>query len=59
MLMYGVSIQNGAGFGLLGLNVLGDARIIRSSFIGNNQIAKIKLRKERIYDFKCEEQVSM
>ena len=57
--MDGVSIQNGTGFGLLGLNVLGDARIIRSSFIGNNQIVKNELRKERIYDFKCEDQASM
>ena len=57
--MYGVTIQNGSGFGLLGLNVLGDVRIIRSSFIGNNQFVKNKLQKERIYDFQCENQVVM
>ena len=57
--MYGVSIQNGSGFGLLGLNVLGDVRIIRSSFIGNNQFVKNKLHKERIYDFQCENKAVM
>ena len=40
LLIDGLSVQNSAGFGLYGLNVLGTSQIMRSSFVGNNQFVK-------------------
>ena len=46
--MEGVTIKNSTGYGLLGVNVLGQALIMRSSFIGNNQLVKDACTKENI-----------
>ena len=54
LLMEGVSIQNGTGYGLLGVNVLGQSQIINSSFIGNNQFYKNLLKNESIFNCKNE-----
>lgn len=39
-----LSIQNSTGQGLMGVNVLGDSEIYRSSFVGNNQVVKRHLQ---------------
>ena len=54
LLMEGVSIQNGTGYGLLGVNVLGQSQIINSSFVGNNQFYKNLLKNESIFNCKNE-----
>ena len=38
--MEGMSVQNSTGYGLVGVNVLRQSQILRSSFVGNNQIVK-------------------
>ena len=40
LLIDGLSVQNSSGYGLYGLNVLGQSQIMRSSFVGNNQLVK-------------------
>ena len=40
LLIDGLSVQNSSGYGLYGLNVLGQSQIIRSSFVANNQFGK-------------------
>ena len=40
LLIDGLSVQNSSGYGLYGLNVLGQSQIMRSSFVGNNQFVK-------------------
>ena len=40
LLIDGLSVQNSSGYGLYGLNVLGQSQIIRSSFVANNQFVK-------------------
>ena len=39
----GTSIQNSTGYGLMGINILGQSQITGSSFVGNNQFVKSKL----------------
>ena len=51
--MDGVSIQNSTGYGLLGINVLGQTQIVRSSFIANNQYVKNILDKVNAFDLQC------
>ena len=51
--MDGVSIQNSTGYGLLGINVLGQTQIVRSSFIANNQHVKNILDKVNAFDLQC------
>ena len=41
------SIQNSTGYGLMGINVLGQSQISGSSFVGNNQFVKSNLQ---LYD---------
>ena len=40
LIIDGLSVQNSSGYGLYGLNVLGQSQIMRSSFVGNNQFVK-------------------
>ena len=40
-----VSIQNSTGYGLMGINILGQSQITGSSFVGNNQIVRNKLKR--------------
>ena len=40
LLIDGLSVQNSSGYGLYGLNVLGQSQIMTSSFVGNNQFVK-------------------
>ena len=40
LLIDGLSVQNSSGYGLYGLNVLGQSQIMTSSFVGNNQLVK-------------------
>ena len=42
-----ISIQNSTGYGLLGINILGQSQISGSSFVGNNQFVKSNLQ---LYD---------
>ena len=51
--MYGVSIQNSTGYGLVGVNVLGYSQIMRSSFIANNQYVKDMLQKMTVPGLSC------
>ena len=51
LLMDGVSIQNSTGFGLWGVNILGHSKLIRSSFVGNNQFVKDLLHKYAVSGF--------
>ena len=39
-----ISIQNSTGYGLMGINILGQSQITRSSFVGNNQFVKSNLQ---------------
>eukprot|EP00731_Ephydatia_muelleri_P028278 Em0019g1151a len=41
------SIQNSTGYGLMGINILGQSQITGSSFVGNNQFVKSNLQ---LYD---------
>ena len=52
--MEGVSIQNGTGYGLLAVDVLGRSEITYSSFIGNNQFYKSLLKSENTSNYKDE-----
>ena len=52
--MEGVSIQNGTGYGLLAVDVLGRSAIAYSSFIGNNQFYKSLLESENTSNCKDE-----
>ena len=54
LVVEGVSIQNGTGYGLLGVDVLGRSVITDSSFIGNNQFYKSLLESESIFNCKNE-----
>ena len=38
------SIQNSAGYGLMGINILGQSQVTGSSFVGNNQFVKNNLQ---------------
>ena len=49
----GVSIRNSTGYGLMGVNILGQSQFIRSSFVGNNQYLKDGLTKKYEYGFGC------
>ena len=40
LLIGGLSVQNSSGYGLYGLNVLGQSQIMTSSFVCNNQFVK-------------------
>ena len=51
LLMDGVSIQNSTGYGLWGVNILGQSKLIRSSFVGNNQFVKGLLHKSAVSGF--------
>ena len=51
--MYGVSIQNSTGYGLVGDSVLGNSKIIWSSFIANNQYVKDMLQKRTVPGLSC------
>ena len=53
LLIEGVSVQNGTGYGLMGVNLLGSAQIIKSSFIGNSQFIKNGLNKMSANGFRC------
>ena len=53
LILDSVSIQNGTGFGLLGINVLGVANITACSFVGNNQFVKDMLQKN-VTEFPCQ-----
>ena len=54
LLMQGVTIKNSTGYGLLGVNVQGQSTIMKSSFIGNNQIIKdIYMFKKNSVKSKC------
>ena len=44
LLIDGLSVQNSSGYGLYGMNVLGQSQIMRSSFVGNNQFVKNNLQ---------------
>ena len=52
--MDGVSIQNGTGYGLMGVNVGGDSVVTRSSFVGNNQFVKNSMQKVQTEGVQCE-----
>ena len=41
-----VSIQNSTGYGLWGVNIVGQSQFLYSSFVGNNQYVKGKLLKK-------------
>ena len=53
LIMDGVSVQNSTGYGLLGLNVIGNSQITRSSFIGNNQYVKGSLQRKLVSEQSC------
>ena len=53
LLIEGVSVQNGTGYGLMGVNLLGSSQFIKSSFIGNNQFIKNGLNKISADGFRC------
>ena len=53
LLMDGVSIQNSTGYGLSGVNVLGQSFIVNSSFIANNQYVKDMLTKTSVGHLQC------
>ena len=54
--MEGVSVQNSTGYGLVGVNVLGQSHITRSSFVANNQIVKDILQHMPQYSY-CRNEV--
>ena len=45
LLVDGLSVWNSSGFGLFGINVLGQSQIMRSSFVGSNQYVKNNLQQ--------------
>ena len=47
------SIQNSTGYGLMGVNILGQSQITRSSFVGNNQLVKDNLEQHDIVNTYC------
>ena len=53
LIMDGVSVQNSTGYGIVGLNVIGNSQITGSSFIGNNQYIKSMLQRKIISDQSC------
>ena len=53
LLMDGVSVQNSTGYGILGINLIGNSQVSRSSFIGNNQYVKGMLQTKFISDNSC------
>lgn len=53
-IMDGVSIRNSTGYGLVGVNVLGQSQVTRSSFVGNNQYLKSVLTKVYQNGFNCD-----
>ena len=50
--MKGVTIKNSTGYGILGINIIGNSAIEMSSFIGNNQLVKYYFQNESI-PIKC------
>ena len=54
LIMDGVSIQNGTGYGLMGVNVLGDSAVTGSSFVGNNQFIKNTIQRTSKDGYQCE-----
>ena len=54
LLMDTVSIQNSSGYGLLGVNVLGQSQVLMSSFVGNNQLVKSMLNRTTYDGFQCD-----
>ena len=55
--MEGVTIKNRTGYGILGINIIGNSAIVMSSFIGNNQFIKYDFQHESI-GIKCNNNVS-
>ena len=55
--MEGVTIKNSTGYGILGINIIGNSAIVMSSFIGNNQFIKYDFQHESI-GIKCNNNVS-
>ena len=45
LLVDGLSVRNSSGYGLFGVNVLGQSQIMRSSFVGSNQYVKNNLQQ--------------
>ena len=54
LIMDGVSIQNGTGFGLMGVDVGGESAVYRSSFVGNNQFVKDSIQRVQMDGLQCE-----
>ncbi|KAL5516704.1 hypothetical protein EMCRGX_G002108 [Ephydatia muelleri] len=54
LILDGVSIQNGIGYGLMGVNILGVSAITRSSFVGNNQYVKNSIQRKLKNGLQCE-----
>lgn len=52
--MEGIVIRNSTGYGLVGVNVLGESQLLRSAFVGNNQILKPLLTKGYLNDIECD-----
>ena len=46
--MEGVTIKNSTGYGILGINIIGNSAIVMSSFIGNNQFIKYDFQHKSI-----------
>ena len=54
LILDGVSIQNGIGYGLMGINILGVSAVARSSFVGNNQYVKNSIQRKLKNGLQCE-----
>ena len=54
LILDGVSIQNGKGYGLMGVNILGVSAVTRSSFVGNNQYVKNSMQRTIKDGLQCE-----
>ena len=54
--MESMSVQNSTGYGLVGVNVLGESQILRSSFVGNNQIVK-DIARYYVYIRNCRNEI--
>ena len=52
-----MTIKNSTGYGILGINVIGNSAIVMSSFIGNNQFIKYVFQHESI-GIKCNNNAS-
>lgn len=56
LILDGVTIQNGTGFGLMAVNVWGDSKITRSSFVANNQYVKNSIQRTSKDGFQCQDE---